>query len=185
MYFIADLHFGHKNIISYDGRPFTDVEEMAAVLIQNWNETVLDEDEVYVLGDLGFSTPAQLAVIFQQLSGRKHWIIGNHDQRLLSHQGLRSQFCEVAFYLEVPFEPDRKIVLSHYPVACFNGHLHNWIHFYGHVHQSFEEDFVQDMIRKMAQDYGKPMKMANVGCMMPYMAYTPRSLAELLDYFGW
>ena len=39
-FYIADMHFGHKNIIRYDNRPFGSVEEMDKALIQLWNETI-------------------------------------------------------------------------------------------------------------------------------------------------
>ena len=40
IYYIADMHFGHKNVIRFDDRPFADTEQMDEVLIQNWNERV-------------------------------------------------------------------------------------------------------------------------------------------------
>lgn len=27
-FYIADMHFGHKNVIRYDNRPFDSIEEM-------------------------------------------------------------------------------------------------------------------------------------------------------------
>ena len=51
IYYIADMHFGHKNVLRFDNRPFADTELMDEVLIHNWNERVTDEDTVYVLGD--------------------------------------------------------------------------------------------------------------------------------------
>ena len=50
-YYISDLHFGHKNIINFDHRPFFDIEEMEEVLVMNWNATVHKDDTVYILGD--------------------------------------------------------------------------------------------------------------------------------------
>lgn len=54
IYYTADQHFGHSNIIRFCERPFSTVEEMDEVLINNWNETVSDNDIVYILGDLVF-----------------------------------------------------------------------------------------------------------------------------------
>ena len=36
VFFTADTHFGHSNVIKYDKRPFTDVAEMNEILIKNW-----------------------------------------------------------------------------------------------------------------------------------------------------
>lgn len=51
-YFIADLHFGHKNCLSYDARPFTTIEEHDQALINNWNSVVCIDDDVWILGDI-------------------------------------------------------------------------------------------------------------------------------------
>ena len=51
IYFIADTHFNHKNILEYCNRPFADVEEMNKILVNNWNDTVKHDDVVYMLGD--------------------------------------------------------------------------------------------------------------------------------------
>lgn len=53
-YFTADLHFGHSNIIRLAKRPFSDVEEMDKVLVRNWNSTVKQEDEIYIIGDFSW-----------------------------------------------------------------------------------------------------------------------------------
>ena len=51
IYFTADLHFYHENVISHASRPFSSVEEMNEALIRNWNKIVKPTDEIYILGD--------------------------------------------------------------------------------------------------------------------------------------
>lgn len=46
--YISDLHFGHKAVVDFDHRPFSEVEEMDAVLIQLWNSRVTKNDQVYI-----------------------------------------------------------------------------------------------------------------------------------------
>ena len=49
IFFTADLHFGHENIIKHCNRPFKSAGEMGAMLIRNWNSTVAPDDEVYII----------------------------------------------------------------------------------------------------------------------------------------
>lgn len=51
-FYISDLHIGHKNILKFDNRPFTSLEEMEKTIINNWNGVVKKNDEVYILGDM-------------------------------------------------------------------------------------------------------------------------------------
>lgn len=46
IYFIADTHFNHKNIIEYCKRTFKDILEMNEYIIEKWNSVVKDEDIV-------------------------------------------------------------------------------------------------------------------------------------------
>lgn len=41
--YISDLHFGHANVIRFDGRPFADTKQMEGVLIDNWNGVVTEK----------------------------------------------------------------------------------------------------------------------------------------------
>lgn len=51
IFYISDMHIGHHNVLRHDNRPFTDINHMQAVMTANWNSTVSDSDEVYILGD--------------------------------------------------------------------------------------------------------------------------------------
>jgi calcineurin-like phosphoesterase family protein len=54
VFFTADTHFGHENAIKHCRRPFADADEMNAVLRQNWNARVKDDDDIYIIGDFFF-----------------------------------------------------------------------------------------------------------------------------------
>ena len=78
IYFTADTHFGHYNVIRFCDRPFASAEEMDEAMIQNWNDRVTGNDTVYILGDMFFrSTNAE--GILKRLKGKKRLIVGNHD----------------------------------------------------------------------------------------------------------
>ena len=48
IYFTADTHFGHENVIRFCGRPYTTAAEMDEALIENWNSRVKGNDTVFI-----------------------------------------------------------------------------------------------------------------------------------------
>lgn len=44
IFFTADHHFGHANIIKFSERPFESMEEMNEELIKRWNEKIGKDD---------------------------------------------------------------------------------------------------------------------------------------------
>ena len=75
----------------------------------------------------------------------------------------------------------RKVVLCHYPIPCYKNHFYGWYHLYGHVHNSFEHNMMEHNRYLMEELYRKPCEMYNVGAMMPWMNYTPRTLDQILN----
>lgn len=92
VYFTADLHLGHENIIHHCSRPFRTVEEMDRALIDAWNKRVGPEDTVYILGDLMFSCKDPAGYL-RQLAGKKHLILGNHDAVWMKRLKKQSRAC--------------------------------------------------------------------------------------------
>lgn len=180
-YFISDLHFGHKNCLAFDNRPFTDIEQHDKKLIENWNNTVGIDDDVYILGDISWYSSVKTIEIFKSLNGNKHLIKGNHDGKLLKNRELQKLFVEICDYKELDLGNGKILVLSHYLIPCFKNHYYGAYHLYGHVHTSFEENMMQNIRRQMEELYDTPCNMYNVGCMMPYMYYTPRTLEEIIS----
>lgn len=140
LYFTSDLHFFHANILTFceKTRPFSTVEEMHQAIIDNWNATVTDHDEVHVLGDFAFSSKSRLPEIkriFDSLAGKKHLILGNHDVQTPNHTlGWES----VEHYNELRYRSldgeKYHFVLSHYPMATWHKAHRGSLMLHGHCH---------------------------------------------------
>lgn len=178
-FYISDLHFGHKNIIAFDNRPFQTVQEMDAALIRNWNEAVTDSDHVYILGDFIWGTAKHWPEILEQLNGNLHLVRGNHDIKMPMQPNVKKFFAEVCDYKELK-DGDQHLVLSHYPMPVFKNMYYGWMHLYGHVHQTAEENMILHFLRTVEDYYEFPKRAFNVGCMLPYMDYRPRTLEEIV-----
>lgn len=79
IFFTADYHLGHANIIQYCNRPFGSVEEMDETIIGNHNDVVANRDTVFFLGDLCFG---RIDRYWERLNGNLIFIEGNHDRRI-------------------------------------------------------------------------------------------------------
>jgi calcineurin-like phosphoesterase family protein len=179
--YISDLHLGHKNVLAYDARPFTNIDEHDKYIINAWNETVNDDDTIYILGDMIWAKEQEWKHILSQLKGHKVLIRGNHDPHNFSAT-TKSYFDDIKDYKEVK-DNGRNVVLSHYPIVCFNRHYYGEYHLYGHVHTSFEYGMMLNSRRLMEDLYDKPCNMYNVGAMLDYMDYRPRTLDEIVEGF--
>ncbi len=178
--YIADLHFDHESIIAYDNRPFDSAAEMNEALIDRWNSVVKQEDLTWILGDFCFGGADRWASILKRLNGTKALILGNHDDRETVGK-VKDFFADVADYREIQ-DRGRNVVLCHYPILSFRDHYSGCIHLYGHVHAAYEWNVTQNARRLLKNLYIRDdvCRMANVGAMIQYMDYTPRSLDELL-----
>lgn len=175
IYYISDMHFGHRNIIRFDERPFADIEQMNEIIIKNWNERVNNEDTVYVLGDAFFKGEEASIEIMKQLNGHKRLVRGNHDR---VHGRLRFEWEAINNYEEIK-DGEYNVVLSHYPMMFYNRQHYGAVMLYGHVHNSREWKLIEKW-QKELWEIGIPSRIINVGCMMEGMNYTPRTLDELL-----
>lgn len=196
IFFTADLHFRHANVIDFESRPFASVEEMDQTLIQNWNDTVTPTDEVWVLGDYSLPSGRKKALGYlEQLNGTKYLVTGNHDrcspalnQPHLYQQEYRDAGFAAIFdmaHLRLPALTKRgsklDAMVSHYPYSGEHGnaadrypHLRlrdaGFPLIHGHVHGEWRTRFT---------DTGTPM--INVG--VERWDYAPVSAEALHELF--
>ena len=183
-FYIADLHFGHEAILPIDGRPFASAAEMDAELVRRWNAAVAPGDTVYILGDFCLPDEDAWRRVLAQLRGGKVLLRGNHDLDTLSDE-LAGQFQDVRDILTVR-DGTYSVVLSHYPLLFYpNDTDPGTVMLCGHVHLTPQNRFLeqwraQHRERRTREGRGSCGNIVNVGCMLPYMDYTPRTLEEIL-----
>ena len=151
IYFTSDLHFYHEKIIHHCNRPFKDELEMNEKLIQNWNNEVSPDDDVYILGDVTMKGPEQAFAVLSRLSGKKYLIKGNHDLFVDNPdwQQYAWLFQWVKEYDELVLN-NQKFVLFHYPIAEWADFYKGAIHLHGHQHNksAYNHHQVQTGLRR-------------------------------------
>lgn len=195
-YYISDLHFYHESLLTQmDKRDFSSCEEMHEYIVNKWNEKVRDKDEVVILGDLSMERGKRTNDILERLNGRLYLVIGNHDNYLQDRRFDPSRFEWMKPYAELN-DDKRKIIVSHYPIFCYNGQYRRdkegsprTYMLYGHVHDTRDELLVNEFIRQTRRTPYKgvgseetariPCQMINCFCM--FSDYTPLSLDEWIE----
>jgi calcineurin-like phosphoesterase family protein len=81
VWFTADFHLGHKNIIRYCNRPFDTVEAMNCAILERLNSAVRANDVLYFLGDFCIGPKARALELRREIRCKKIFAVpGNHDK---------------------------------------------------------------------------------------------------------
>lgn len=117
VWFISDLHFGHKGIIPWcRADSFINIDEMHRVLINNWNSVVDSDDRIFCLGDFG------RLKFRSQLKGHIIMTQGNHDTKQWNNQYILRY-------------RDTKFLVMHDPNTDPNEYEDGWV-VHGHSHRT-------------------------------------------------
>ncbi len=135
LYFSADFHCYHTNIIKHCNRPFNNASEMVDCILDNHNSIVKPNDDFYFLGDFAWQLSyGKLSKLVNKFNGRKHFFVGNHDHAAyfyrLEQDNIISS-CNIACGIKVE---DNYIWLSHYAHRSWNKAFQGAFHLYGHSH---------------------------------------------------
>ncbi len=186
IYYIADLHLGHANVIRFDNRPFANIQEMQKTIIEKWNARVENSDYVYILGDFIWGPEQSWRELVPKLNGKKVLIQGNHDLKQMSG-ATKALFKDIKQYKEIS-DNCRRVILCHYPILMYNKSFDPATYMLcGHVHVTRENDLLEqfrESIRQQTKESGGDGprgQIYNIGCMMPWMDYTPRTLDEIVE----
>ena len=187
-YYIGDLHLGHLNAMTkFDKRPFETLDEQDAIIISNINKVVTPQDNIYFLGDVSWYKPDKTVELIEQINCKNRFLLrGNHD-RWCKDAACKKLFQGIYDIKQIE-DNGRQVILCHYPIMMYPGQHRGAIHLYGHVHNTKEEAdyqyFLKELNKRIKERDGdryKTLQAYNVGCMIDYMNYTPRTLDEIID----
>ena len=150
VWFTADLHLGHANILKYCQRPFLSKDEREKASIDprgDWevsrdslrrhdeallaaiNESVRSDDELWNLGDFCWGEHDEAKKYIQRIACRNIFFVwGNHD-----HRSIEAAFQKTMEQGMISVK-GQSIWLNHYPMRSWDRRFHGSWSLYGHVH---------------------------------------------------
>lgn len=134
-WFTSDWHLGHKNIIRFDGRPFSSIEEHDKAIIKNTMSVLKPGDRFFYLGDFALTGPGPMRGYLETLksSGAElYFIKGNHDKN--DTIKLYKQYGTFLGQQENVNCGEQHIVLNHFKLCIWDRCHHGSWHLYGHSH---------------------------------------------------
>lgn len=157
VFFTADWHLNHQNIIRFCNRPFSTVEEMNAEIIRRHNERVGPSDTTIFVGDFCFvNSPGgvdggreRASYWISKMNGHPVFIRGNHDR----NNSLKTKIEALVFKIN---KEERAFVI-HNP--RFYSDLYP-INIVGHVHDRWRTQIRDDRLGPWPDDY---ITLVNVG----------------------
>jgi calcineurin-like phosphoesterase family protein len=131
IFFASDTHFGHGGALGLYRRPFASVPAMNEAMIEQWNEVVSADDEVWHLGDFAIRQPrAVVEALLARLAGHKHLVAGNNDAAATTGA---IGWDSTQPYAEIAVD-GVTVVLCHYPFRSWRGMAKGSVNLHGHSH---------------------------------------------------
>jgi calcineurin-like phosphoesterase family protein len=134
IWFYSDPHLDHDRDFIVEKRGFKNIQEHNEMLIQNFNSSVKEGDEVYCAGDWAWRNRLQF---LNRFNGKFHFIKGNHDKGLFEE--IKKSYKLLSFtegYLDI-FINKIPITICHFPMTRWEkSHYGAW-HLFGHIHSNW------------------------------------------------
>jgi len=188
VWFTADTHFGHANIIKYGNRPFLTPEERErdrtdargpcrvsdatvarhdSALLDAINALVGQKDELWVLGDFAWGGLRAAEQYRRRIACENVFLVwGNHDDPSVA------PLFSATYHQTMISVCRQDLWLCHYPMRTWDRRFHGSWSLYGHVHG-----------RLAAEDAANPAWLTrDVG--VDACDYRPVSFEELETYMA-
>lgn len=162
----SDLHFGHDKDFIWAPRGFNSVIEMNSIILQNMQEMISWEDDVYILGDCWLNISEEAGINFlHQIPGHKIIIAGNHDtdSRIAAMENAGDDIFFAGYGMRFKYGK-YKFFMSHYPTLTANTDNAKVWNLSGHTHHKEKLEFLPNCIYNVALDAhdNKPVEINDI-----------------------
>lgn len=172
IFITSDTHYGHRNICSAttewrnkEGeiplnkvREFRSLEAMNVNILKGINDTVGEDDILFMAGDVAFQgAETTQGFLSQIVCKNKYLIYGNHDNNIANNvNNLQDNFiaCYSYLYLEIG---KQLFIIHHYPMVSHDSLNKGSFHLFGHVHLPPEKRIGPGKCMDIGYD-GNPLK---------------------------
>ena len=146
LWIMSDLHYNHQNVLKFDKRPFSNVQDMNEYIKKTLVEKIKPCDTVIDLGDMFWK--CDLSVIKSVLESinpkRFYKIIGNHDKEsVYLRDPVVSRFFDfVGDLLDIGVKhkgKDYRLVCAHYPIISWEAKPRGAFMLHGHTHGNVDK----------------------------------------------
>lgn len=135
IFFVADEHYGHGNIIKFCDRPFDNIMDHDETMISNHNEVIGPNDTVIHGGDTSWRSVDRTIEIIKRLDGKHIMLKGSHDKVIEKISRREPNLFEYAGYMyELVAHNKYHITVCHYCMRTWpRSHYNSW-HCFAHSH---------------------------------------------------
>lgn len=155
VFFISDLHLGHKNIMKFGQRDFATIQDHDEAVIAGCNIRVDKRSLLWILGDVAMDMES--IKLLDNIKCRKRLIMGNHDRFPIE---IYQKYFEDIRACEKRYG----VIMTHIPIHPNELQYRNWkYNLHGHIHD----------VNKDIKDF------RYINCNVDSIGLIPMSLDEL------
>lgn len=163
--YTSDLHINHKNILEYDSRPFSSIEEHDQAIIDNLNIHVKRNDELYILWDIVWKFNNNVLNLLKTIKCTNiFFIIGNHDFPRFTKKFVNQLWWHDLWLMHQ--DKDDKLILCHYPMEEWYHGRHKdpdtYIHIHWHSHWNSRIINNRIDVWLTYKDITRPMRLVDI-----------------------
>lgn len=183
IYFMSDLHIGHENVIQFDHRPFSSIQEMNDSIVKDLQTKLKPEDVLFDLGDMFWEVPwITCKSILDSIPVEKlyecpgnHHIAGNYYGPQARLSCCFTELADIFDIIVVKNKKTYRLSLSHFPIIDWNHKARGGLMIHGHCHGQIDKFNSSSPALRVDVGYSSKLAKENGSFLVPF--------DKILDHF--